>query len=107
MPNTSYRGARIRAVRGTTATWLLPRSRRCLRGNQRLLVVANTTGSIHAVRFLDGERRIKTVRNGVSGLYAATWRAKAARHGRHRLRAVVDSGRGRDVVASRVVRLCK
>jgi minor extracellular serine protease Vpr len=107
MPNTRYRSARIRAVRGTTATWLLPRSRGCLHGNQRLLVVANTTRSIRAVRFLDGKRRIKTVRKGISGLYVATWRAQAARHGRHRLRAVVDSGRGRDVVASRVVRLCK
>ena len=107
MPNTTYRGARIRVVRGTTATWLMPRSRGCLHGNQRLLVVVNTTGSIHTVRFLDGKRRIKTVRNGISGLYFATWRAQAARHGRHRLRAVVDSGRGRDVVASRVVRLCK
>jgi len=107
MPNTSYRGARIRAVRGTTVTWLLPRRRGCLRGTQRLLVVANTTGNIRAVRFLDGRKRIRTVRRGVSGLYPATWRAQAARHGRHRLRAVVDSGRGRHVVASRVVRLCK
>jgi hypothetical protein len=94
-------------VRGTTVTWLLPRDRGCLHGNQRLLVVANTTGSIHAVRFLDGKMRIKTVRKGVSGLYFATWRTQAARRGRHLLRAVVDSGRGRDVVASRVVRLCK
>ena len=69
--------------------------------------MANTTRRIRAVRFLDGKRRIKTVRNGISGLYVATWRAQAARHGRHRLRAVVDSGGGRDVVASRVVRLCK
>jgi minor extracellular serine protease Vpr len=107
MPNTSYRGARIRAVRGTTVTWLLPRGRGCLHGNQGLLVVANTTGTIRAVRFLDGKKPIKTVRKGVSGLYSATWRAGNARRGRHRLRAVVDSARGHDVVTSRVVRLCK
>jgi len=107
MPNTSYRGARIRAVRGTTATWLLPRGRGCLHGNQGLVVVANTTGKIHDVRFLDGKRPIKTVRKGISGLYSAGWHAPAARHGRHLLRAVVESARGRDVVVSRVVRLCK
>jgi hypothetical protein len=107
MPNTRYKSARIRAVRGTTVTWLLPRGHGCLHGNQRLLVVANTTGTIHAVRFLDGKRPIKTVRHGVSGLYGATWRVGAARHGRHRLRAVVDSARGRNVVASRTLRLCK
>ena len=57
MPNTSYRGVRIRAVRGTTVTWLLPRGRNCVRGNQGLLVLANTTGAIRAVRFLDGRAR--------------------------------------------------
>jgi hypothetical protein len=107
MPNTSYRGARIRAVRGTTVTWLLPRHRGCMRGNQGLLVVANTTGRVKAVRFLDGRRTIKTVTKGVSGIYSATWRTRAARLGRHKLRAVVESARGRDVLASRVVRLCK
>ncbi len=107
MPNTSYRGVRIRAVRGTTVTWLLPQHRGCLRGNQGLLVVANSTGLINRVRFLDGKRAIKTVAKGVSGLYSATWRTRGARHGRHELRAVVESARGRDVLASRVVRLCK
>jgi hypothetical protein len=107
MPNTSYRGVRIRAVRGTTVTWLLPRSRSCRRGNQGLLVLANTTGAIRAVRFLDGRRPIKTVRKGVAGLYSATWRTRRAKPGRHRLRAVVESARGRRAVASRVVRLCK
>lgn len=107
MPNTSYRAARIRVVRGTTVTWLLPRHRGCVRGNQELLVVANTTGVIRAVRFFDGKRPIKTVSKGVSGLYAATWRVRAARRGLHRLRAVVESVRGRDAAASRVVRLCK
>ncbi|MEP6909557.1 MAG: S8 family serine peptidase [Actinomycetota bacterium] len=107
MPNTRYRGVRIRAVRGTTATWLLPRGRGCLHGNHGLLVVANTTGTINHVRFLDGRKQIKTVRRGVSGLYSAVWRVRGAKHGRHLLRAIVVSARGRDVVASRVVRLCK
>jgi hypothetical protein len=70
-------------------------------------VVANTTGRIRRVRFLDGRRPIKTVAKGTSGLYSATWRTRKARPGRHRLRAVVESARGRDAVVSRVVRLCK
>jgi hypothetical protein len=107
MPNTSYRAARIRVVRGTTVTWLLPRHRGCVRGNQGLLVVANSTGVIRTVRFFDGKRPIKTVSKGVSGLYAATWRVRAAKPGLHKLRAVVESARGRDAAASRVVRLCK
>lgn len=107
MPNTSYRPVRIRAVRGTTVTWLLPRGRNCVRGNQSLLVLANTTGVIRKVRFFAGRRPIKTVTKGVSGLFSATWRARGAKPGRHRLRAVVDSARGRNAVASRVIRVCK
>jgi len=107
MPNTSYRRVRIRAVRGTTATWLLPRGRNCVRGRQGLLVLANTTGTIRSVRFFDGKRLLKKVTKGVSGLYSATWRAPRARPGLHRLRAVVDPARGRNAVASRVVRVCK
>jgi hypothetical protein len=107
MPNTRFRGVKIKVVRGTTVTWLLPRRRGCLRGNQGLLVVANTTNSVRAVSFFDGKRRVATDRTGVSGLYAATWRARSARKGRHRLRAVAISARGRDAVASRVVRVCR
>src|SRR5439155_2370786 len=51
MPNTRFRGVRIRAVRGTTVTWLLPSGGRCLHGRQRLLVAVSSTGHIRAVRF--------------------------------------------------------
>jgi len=107
MPNTRYHRVRIRAVRGTTVTWLLPRRGHCLRGSQTLLVVANSTARVRAVRFLDGRRRIATDRSGVSGLYAVTWRARSAQRGRHHLRAVVLSSAGRKVVASRAVRVCR
>ena len=60
-----------------------------------------------AVRFLDGRRRIATARHGVAGLYSVTWRAPKARHGRHRLRAVALSRRGRAASASRAVRVCR
>ena len=107
MPNTRFRGVRVRAVRGTAATWLLPQGRRCLRGTQTLLVVASSTRRIREVRFLDGRRPIGTARRGVAGLYSVTWRARAARRGRHRLRAVVVAARGGGTRASRAVRVCR
>jgi hypothetical protein len=107
MPNTRFRGVRITAVRGTTMTWLLPRRRGCLRGNQGLLVVANTTNRISAVQFFDGRHRVGTARKGVAGLYSFVWQARTARKGLHRLRAIAVSARGRDAVASRVVRVCR
>ena len=108
MPNTRFRFANIRGVRGTTITWLLPRRRGCLRGNnQELLVLANTTSGIRRVRFFNGRRSIGTDRTSNAGLYSITWRARRARKGLHRLRAVAISARGRDARTSRVVRVCR
>jgi minor extracellular serine protease Vpr len=108
MPNTRFRFANIRGVRGTTISWLLPRRRGCLRGNnQELLVLANTTSGIRRVRFFNGRRLIGTDRTGAAGLYSITWRARRARKGLHRLRAVAISARGRDARTSRVVRVCR
>jgi hypothetical protein len=108
MPNTRFRFANIRGVRGTTMTWLLPRRRGCLRGNrQELLVLASTTNRIRRVRFFDGRRLIGSDRRGDAGLYSITWRSQRARKGLHRLRAVAVSARGRDARTSRVVRVCR
>jgi hypothetical protein len=107
-PNTRFRFANIRAVRGTTMTWLLPRRRGCLRGSrQELLVLANTTSRIRRVRFFNGRRLIGADRTGVAGLYSVTWRAGKARKGLHRLRAVAIPARGRIARTSRVVRVCR
>jgi minor extracellular serine protease Vpr len=106
MPNTRYRRVRIRAVRGTALTWLLPEGRSCLRGNQTLLVVVSSTSPIREVRFLDGRRPIATARHGVAGLYSVTWQAQGRRT-RHRLRAVVVPARGNRTVVARVVRVCR
>jgi hypothetical protein len=106
MPNTRFRRGTIRAVQGTTATWLLPRGG-CVRGSSELLVLANSTGKVSAVRFYDGRRLIGIDRTGVAGLYTLSWRARHARKGPHRLRAVADPARGRAAVASRVVRVCR
>jgi hypothetical protein len=108
MPNTRFRFANIRGVRGTTITWLLPRKRGCLRGGtHELLALANTTSRIRAVRFYDGRRLVGTDRRGVSGLYSVRWRARKARKGMHRLRAVAIPAQGRNARTSRVVRVCR
>jgi minor extracellular serine protease Vpr len=108
MPNTRFRFASIRGVRGTTLSWLLPQRRGCLRGNgQEVLVLANTTSRIRRVTFFNGHRLIGTDRTGVAGLYSITWRSREARKGLHRLRAVAIPARGRVARTSRVVRVCR
>ena len=107
MPNTRFRFFGVRAVRGTTISWLLPERGACVRGRVPLLVVAGSTGRISSVRFFDGRRRIGTDRSGSAGLYSATWAAQRARRGRHVLRAVVTTRGGRRVAASRPVRVCR
>jgi subtilisin family serine protease len=108
MPNTRFSGLFIRGVRGTKATWLLPRRHGCLTGGtQQLLVVASSTRKIRFVRFYDGRRRLGVDRRGDAGLYSLRWHSAKARKGRHRLHAVVVPTRGRRAVASRIVRVCK
>jgi hypothetical protein len=106
MPNTRIHATRLRVVRGTTLTWLAPLSGRCVPRRTPLLVVASSTARLGAVRFFDGNRRIRVVRRNVAGLYATTWRTGRARRGVHRLRAVVQAG-GRRAAATRVVRVCR
>jgi hypothetical protein len=108
MPNTKFRGLFIRGVRGTKATWLLPRRRGCLTGRtQQLLIVASSTRRIRLVRFYDGRRAIGLDRRGDAGLYSFRWHSSKARKGRHHLRAVAVPTRGRRAVASRTVHVCK
>jgi hypothetical protein len=107
MPNTGFRDTRIRAVRGTTVTWLAPERGACTRGRTGLVVVAGSTRRITQVRFFAGRRRIGIDRRGTVGLYSTTWRAPAARRGRRTLRAVVFTRGGGRTSATRRVRLCR
>jgi hypothetical protein len=107
MPNTRFRSLRIRAVRGTTANWLLPSRGACVRGRVQLLIVTSSTGRIASVRFLDGRRRIGVDRRGTAGLYSTLWSARRARRGRHLLRAVVLTRGGGRTVVTRRVRVCR
>jgi hypothetical protein len=91
MPNTRFRFANIRGVRGTTITWLLPRHRGCLPGNnQELLVLASTTSRIQSVRFFNGRRLIGTDRTGTAGL-------PRSRGGRGVPARAAPAARGRDL----------
>jgi minor extracellular serine protease Vpr len=107
MPNTRFRQTRIRAVRGTTVTWLAPERGACVRGRTGLVVVAGSTRRITQVRFFAGRRRIGVDRRGTAGIYSTTWRAPAGRRGRRTLRAVVFTRGGRRVSAARRVRICR
>jgi minor extracellular serine protease Vpr len=107
MPNTSFRSAAIRAVRGTVATWLEPERGSCIRGSASLLVLASSTRRVASVRFLDGRRRIAVDRSGIAGLYQTIWSPRRARRGRHVLRAVVVTRGGRRITVSRRVRVCR
>jgi minor extracellular serine protease Vpr len=107
MPNTRFQPLRVRAVRGTTAAWLLPTRGACVRGRASLLVVVSSTARVSSVRFFDGTRRIGVDRRGTAGLYATTWSARRARRGRHVLRAVVVTRGGGRAAASRRVRVCR
>jgi len=98
---------RLRAVNVPTLTWLIPRTRACVRGSTPLLVAGGSPRGVRSVAFFVGHRRISKQRGTPVGVYATTWRAKKASRGRHLLRAVLTDRRGRRLQARRVVRVCR
>ena len=107
LPNTAFASGPIRVVTGPTVAWLDPEIRACMPRSARLVVAADSTAAIRSVRFLDGSRRIATVRRRGGGLYGAVWRTGSVRKGKHLLRAIVIDARGRKAEAQRVVRICR
>ncbi len=107
MPNTNIRGVRMEVVNGPTVSWVTPVKNACLARRAKLIVSAGSTAQISSVGFFDGNRQIGRVRRGVAGLYSLTWGTKGRRKGAHVLRAVVSDTRGREVDASRPVRICR
>ena len=106
LPNTTFKGLRLRVRKGPAVTWIFPSSGSCLRTEATLVVAASSTGKLSRVQFFDGPRPIATVTKSNSGLFAAGWiLGKRVARGRHILRAVV-TGAGRQVAASRPVRVC-
>jgi minor extracellular serine protease Vpr len=106
LPNTRVIQRRVRVVRGASLTWLTPLARQCAARSVQLVVSASATKRIRAVRFFDGKRRIRVVRNGVGGLYSTTWRTRSAKRGLHQLHAVVQAA-GQRAEATRIVRVCR
>jgi hypothetical protein len=94
-------------VKGPAITWVTPEPRECAAATAPLLVIASSTATLRSVRFLDGSKRITTVRRGTAGIYSATWKRGSAAKGRHTLRAIITDAKGRQAEAQRVVRVCK
>jgi hypothetical protein len=105
LPNTTFKSMKVKVRTGPAATWLFPSRGSCLRTEATLVVAASSTGKINSVRFYDGSRPIATVTKSNTGLYAAGWILKRVARGKHTLRVVV-TGAGRQVTASRPVRVC-
>ena len=106
LPNTTFLSRRLKVVARPTVTWLSPEQGACGAASTRLLVVAGATRKVRAVKFSVDGKRVATVRRGMAGLYAATWRTRGAARGKHELRAVVADAAGATASAGRTVRVC-
>ena len=107
MPNTAFRPARITAVRGPALNWLEPEPRVCVAKTERLLVAAESSGGIRAVRFFDNGRPLGTVLKGAAGLFGKDWSTRRDKPGRHVLRAVGIDRSGAQISSARTVRICR
>jgi hypothetical protein len=107
MPNTTFASVGLRVVNAPTVQWLVPERNECLPTQAGLVVVAASNRAVRSVRFLDGRKRVATVRSGAGGVYSSAWTTTGAKKGRHVLRAVVTDSRGRTATAERVARICR
>jgi minor extracellular serine protease Vpr len=108
MPNTAFKSVRIAAAARPAVAWLAPNpSAGCLKGKVRLIADASAPRRILSVRFYDGKRRIATVRTGLDGLYAFTWKTTKAKRGAHTLRAIATEAKGRTATTRERVRVCR
>jgi hypothetical protein len=106
LPNTAIKTAKLRVVAGPAVTWIQPQANACATGTEHLAVLASDTAKISAVTFLDGARRVATVKNGTLDLFTANWKTRGLARGRHVLHAVVTDRRGRKASAVRTLRVC-
>jgi minor extracellular serine protease Vpr len=107
LPNTVFRELKLRAVRGPTVTWLLPKAKACVAKREGLFVSAASLRGVRAVLYFDGGHRLAKVKRGFEGLYSAVWKTSKAHRGPHVLRAVVVDKRGALASARRTVRVCR
>jgi hypothetical protein len=107
LPNTRFSNVKLDVVSGPAVTWVSPFANACAVTVERLLVAASSTKKVSSVTFFDGERKLKTIKTGVEGLFAQDWNTKGARKGKHVLRATARDAAGRTISATRTVRVCK
>ena len=106
MPNTAFKTVTLHAVAGPAVTWLVPRANQCIGKTAALDVVAGSNKRVTSVRFFADGRRVAVSRRGTDGLFSATWRNGKAAKGRHVLIAVATDAAGRQLSATRPVRIC-
>ena len=107
LPNTAFASGALRVVDGPTVAWLEPEVNACMPRSAPLTAIANSTGALSSVRFLDGNRAISVIKRSGGGLYGAVWRNGDAKKGKHLLRAIVIDAKGRKAEAQRYVRICR
>jgi minor extracellular serine protease Vpr len=106
MPNTAARPVTVTAVAGPALTWLAPETGECAAPTQRLLVATSAAGAIRSVRFDVDGRKIAVTTRGTAGLYAADWKTKGVKKGKHVLGATVTTKSGAKARAQRSIKLC-
>jgi minor extracellular serine protease Vpr len=106
LPNTAIKTTKLKVVDGPAITWISPTAGACAAKKEPLLVLASDTARISSVTFLDGARKVATVKRGTLDLFAADWKTAGLEHGRHVLHAVVTDRSGRKATAARTVRVC-
>lgn len=108
LPNTTNASVRIRGVAGPAATWITPTANACVdRRRQELVVVAASNAALRSVSFFADGKRVARQQGTAQQLYVATWQSARAKTGTHRLTVVARDARGREVRATRTVRVCR
>jgi minor extracellular serine protease Vpr len=106
-PNTNFRLTHLTVVNGPTVTWIEPPAHVCAFKNDRLVVVAQSTGKVREVVFSDGKHRIGADKSGPGGVFAIDWKTAHLKKGVHRLLATVVDSAGRKAAAGRQLKICK
>ena len=108
MPNTVFKTVTLSVVSGPAVTWLAPRANQCLTGvTAPLDVAAGSNKRIASVAFLADGKRVAVTRQGAGGLFSAAWRIRGAARGKHVLTAVATDASGKQLAATRPVRICR
>jgi len=107
MPNTSFRAVTIVGVRGPAVTWISPAAAACVAKSVNLGVMASSDTKVTSVRFLVDGRQVDRDRSGSADIFNGVWHSQKAFRGAHVLTAVATDASGRQIAATRSVRVCK